>query len=525
MLFAASLMESFNAGEVVLALIVGIACFLVGYLLKALFDRSAIRGAAELEEKARRDAENMKKEAKIAAKEEMIKAKDEFERDTRERRVEIQKLEERLATRESTLERKADTLDGRATDLDKRDQKLRKEEENLRAENDKVAQVRAQQVKELERVAGLSREQAAEQIMNRLASELETERAVMIRRSQEEERQELERQAKEVMLTAMERYAADCTYERTTATIPLPNDEMKGRIIGREGRNIRAIEAATGASVLIDDTPEAVVISCFDPVRREIARLTMERLIADGRIRPTRIEEMVEKVTKEVENDILKVGQETVERLNITGLKQNIVKLVGRLKYRYSYSQNVLNHSVEVAYLMGAIASQIGLDERKARRAGLLHDIGKAVDHEVEGTHALIGVDLLKRNAEDDEVVRAVGCHHEEMECSTPYGTLLKICDKLSASRPGARAETTELYIKRLEQMEGIGKAFPGVDICYAIQAGRELRVIVQPEKVNEDKALLLARDIAGQIEKEMRYPGQIKVTVIRETRVTEYAK
>ncbi len=524
-MFAIAFFEKFEAEQVVLALIAGIACFLVGYLLKALFDRSAVRGAAELQEKARRDAEAMTKEAKITAKEEMIKAKDEFERDTRERRQELLKLEDRISAREGTLERKVDSIDARSADLDRRDQKLRRDEELLRAENDKIGQVRAQQVKELERVAGLSREQAAEQIMNRLASELETERANMIRRAQEEDRQELERQAKEVMLTAMERYAGDCTYERTTSTIPLPNDEMKGRIIGREGRNIRAIEAATGASVLIDDTPEAVVISCFDPVRREIARLTMERLITDGRIHPTRIEEMVEKVTKEVENDILKIGQETVEKLNVTGVKQNIVRLIGRLKYRYSYSQNVLNHSIEVAYLMGAIASQIGLDERKARRAGLLHDIGKAVDHEVEGTHALIGVDLLKRNGEDDEVTRAVGCHHEEMECSTPYGTLLKVCDKLSASRPGARAETTELYIKRLEQMEAIGKAFPGVEICYAIQAGRELRVIIHPEKVNEDKALILARDIAGQVEKEMRYPGQIKVTVIRETRVTEYAK
>jgi ribonuclease Y len=347
----------------------------------------------------------------------------------------------------------------------------------------------------------------------------------MIKRTEDEAKEKADKEARKIIGLAIQRCAAEHAVETTVSVVNLPSDEMKGRIIGREGRNIRAIEAATGASVLIDDTPEAVVISCFDPVRREIARLTMERLIADGRIHPTRIEEMVEKVTKEVENDILKVGQETIEKLNVTGVKQNIVKLIGRLKYRYSYSQNVLNHSIEVAYLMGAIASQIGLDERKARRAGLLHDIGKAVDHEVEGTHALIGVDLLKRNGEDDEVARAVGCHHEEMECSTPYGTLLKICDKLSASRPGARAETTELYIKRLEQMEGIGKAFPGVEICYAIQAGRELRVLVHPEKIGEDKALLLARDIAGQIEKEMRYPGQIKVTVIRETRVTEYAK
>ena len=505
-----------------LGAILGIA---IGWLVATLFSSKAIRNATELGERARLDAENLLKEAKITTKEEMLKAKDDFERNTRDRRVELQKLEERLTNREGTLERKLDAIDARSAESDKREQKLRKDEEQLRAESEKVGQIRTEQLKELERVAGLTREQAAEQILSRLASELETERANMLRRFQEEERVEWERQARDVMITAMERYAGDCAYERTTSTIPLPNDEMKGRIIGREGRNIRAIEAATGVSVLIDDTPEAVVISCFDPVRREIARITMERLIADGRIHPTRIEEMVEKVTKEIDAEILKIGQETVERMNVTGVKQNIIKLLGRLKYRFSYSQNVLNHSIEVAHFMGSIANQIGLNEQKARRAGLFHDIGKAVDHEVEGTHAIIGVDLLRRNNEDDEIIRAIGCHHEEMECNTPYGNLLKICDKLSAGRPGARAETTELYIKRLEQMETIGKSFPGVEVCYAIQAGRELRVLVQPEKINEDRAIILARDIATQIEKEMRYPGQIKVTVVRETRVTEYAK
>ena len=300
---------------------------------------------------------------------------------------------------------------------------------------------------------------------------------------------------------------------------------MKGRIIGREGRNIRTIEAATGVNILIDDTPEAVVISCFDPVRREIARLTMERLVSDGRIHPSRVEEIVAKMKKDVENEIQKTGQETVQQLGIARLRPNLVTLIGRLKYRYSFSQNVLMHSIEVANMMGAIAASVGLDERKARRAGLLHDIGKAVDHEVEGTHAMIGADLLKRAGEDDEIVNAVAAHHEETEKTSLLAILVQICDTLSASRPGARSETTELYLKRLEQLETIGNSFDGVENCFAIQAGRELRVIVQPEKISEDRAAILAHDMAERIEKEMRYPGQVRVSIIRETRAVDYAK
>lgn len=505
--------------------IIAVTCFMAGFVLKTLAVRSARRDAHEVKAQAQAEAETIIKEAKVAAKEEVLKAKDEFELSTRERRQEQQKFEERLDAREASLERKSDLLETRASEVEKREQKVRRDEEQLRADTDKLQELRQKQTQELERVAGLTREQAREQIMHRLTSDLEAERGAAIRRFQEDARQELEREAQNVMVSAMERYAADCTYERTTSTIPLPNDEMKGRIIGREGRNIRALEAATGVSVLIDDTPEAVVISCFDPVRREIARVAMDRLIADGRIHPTRIEEMVEKVTKEIDGEILKAGQETVERLAITGVKQPLIKLLGRLKYRYSFSQNVLAHSEEVAYFMGVIAAQLGLDERKARRIGLFHDIGKAVDHEVEGSHAIIGMDLLKRNGEDDEVVRAVGCHHEETECTTVYGVLVKICDKLSASRPGARSETTELYLKRLEQLEDIGRSFPGVDGCYAIQAGREVRILVIPERVDENQAAILARDVAQKIEKEMRYPGQIRVTVIRETRATGIAK
>ena len=300
---------------------------------------------------------------------------------------------------------------------------------------------------------------------------------------------------------------------------------MKGRIIGREGRNIRAIEAACGVSVLIDDTPEAVVISCFDPVRRQIARIALERLVADGRIHPTRIEEVTAKVQQEVEADITKAGQDTLQNLGITGVRQNVVKLLGRLKYRYSYSQNVLQHSIEVAHFMKIIAEQSGLDVQKAVRVGLFHDLGKAVDHEVEGSHAIIGADLLKRAGESDEVVNAVACHHEDRERTSLLGVLVCICDTISASRPGARSETTELYLKRLEELESIGLSFDGVENCYAIQAGRELRVIVEPVKIDENTSAALARDIAGRVEKEMRYPGQIRVTVVRETRAVEYAK
>ncbi len=500
-------------------------CFFAGYAIKTLIDRGAAKDAADQRAAARRDADSVLKEARIEAKEVVIKAKDEFEKTTHERRNEQQKLEERLEARELTLERKSDTLDNRSSDLDRRDQKARADEERARQETARVEELRQKQIHELERIAGLSRDQARDQILSRLNSELETERGTLLRRFQDETRQELEREGRDIMVTAMERYAGDCAYERTTATIPLPGDEMKGRIIGREGRNIRALEAATGVSVLIDDTPEAVVITCFDPVRREIARVALERLIADGRIHPTRIEEMVEKVTKEMDADLQKCGQEVIERLRIAGVKPALVKNLGRLKYRYSFSQNVLAHSEEVAGFMGAIAAQLGLDEQKARRIGLFHDIGKAVDHEIEGSHAVIGMDLLKRHGEDDETAQAVGCHHEDIECNSLYGALAKICDKLSASRPGARSETTELYIKRLEQLEAIGLSFPGVDSCYAIQAGRELRVLVVPEKISESQAAVLARDAAQKIEKEMRYPGQIKVTVIRETRASDLAK
>ncbi len=496
-----------------------------GYGLKVILERQTRSGLKELTKNAQREAETMLKEARITAKEELLRSREQFEQESKERRREIARIEQRLDQRETNIERKSDLMESRMSDLDKREGSLRQSEEALEKERSRLDEVLGRKEAELVRVAALTPEQARQEIMAGLQDELEEERGSLIRRFQEETRQRCENEAREVMINAMQRYANECAYERTTSTIPLPGDEMKGRIIGREGRNIRTIEAATGVSVLIDDTPEAVVISCFDPVRREIARQAMERLVADGRIHPTRVEEMVEKARKDVESAMVKAGQDAVDELGLRNLKPNVVRLLGSLKYRYSYSQNVLRHSIECAYMMGLIAGQLGLDERLARRAGLLHDIGKAVDHEVEGTHAAIGADILKRAGEPQEIVNAVAAHHEEVEKSSLLGVLVSICDTLSASRPGARSESTELYLKRLEQLEGVGNSIAGVEKCYAIQAGRELRVIVEPENIDESRAALLAREIAGKVEKEVQYPGQVKVTVVRETRATEYAK
>ncbi len=497
----------------------------IGYGLKIALDRHGRKSLKELTDNAKREAATIRKEAKIGAKEELIRSREQFEQETKERRQELQRLEQRLDQRETNIERKSDLMESRLSELDQRSEKLRRQEEAIKEEHEKVAEMRDRQAGELERIAGLSREQAKEQLMRNLEGELEQERGGLIRRFEEETRLHYENEAREVMINAMQRYANECAYERTTSTIPLPNDEMKGRIIGREGRNIRTIEAATGVNVLIDDTPEAVVISCFDPIRREIARMSMERLVGDGRIHPTRIEEMVGKSQKEVESAIVQAGRDATDEMGVSKVKQNIVRLLGSLKYRYSYSQNVLKHSIECAYMMGAIASQIGLNEKQARRAGLLHDIGKAVDHEMEGSHAAIGADLLKRAGESAELVNAVAAHHEETEKNSLLAVLVDICDTLSASRPGARSESTELYLKRLEQLEAVGNEMEGVEQCYAIQAGRELRVIVEPGDVDEKKAALLARNIAGEVEKEVQYPGQVKVTVVRETRAVEYAK
>ena len=412
-------------------------------------------------------------------------------------KAELAKTEARLAQKEDNVDNKLTQLQERLSDLDRREAESRQKTEQLARREQELQQLANRQMEELQRIAGLTLDEAKKQLLTQLEGTLQTERAQLIRRYQEDNRQTLATEGQKIMVEAMQRYAGDCTYERTTSLVPLPNDEMKGRIIGREGRNIRTIESATGASVLIDDTPQAVVISCFDPVRREIARQTMEKLVQDGRIHPARVEEIVNKTKKEIEASIQKAGNETVEHLGITNMKPNLVGLLGRLKYRFSFGQNVLDHSIEVATIMGSIAANIGLDEQLARRTGLLHDIGKAVDHEIEGSHALIGADLLRRAGENATVVNAVAAHHEEAEKTSLYAELVQICDTISAGRPGARAETTELYLKRLEDLEKIGNSYAGVESCFAIQAGRELRVLVRPEKISETQATIMAHDLA----------------------------
>ena len=484
----------------------------------------AERILAAAREQGATDAEAIRKEAELQAQTVVIAAKKEAENTFNERRKEFSRTEERLAFREETLEQKLGILQDRLAELDKRDAANKAEANGLEETRKELAAQKEKNFAELQRIAGLNAEDAKKELLDTMRLSMENERSQMIRRMQEESRQELVNAGREIMINAMQRYAGDCAFEHTTTTVPLPNEEMKGRIIGREGRNIRTLEAATGTNLLVNETPQAVVISCHDSIRREVARLVLEKLVADGRIHPTRVEEVVEKTRQELEQEIAKTGQEAADRLDVR-LPQNLIQLLGTLKFRFSFSQNVLTHSIEVASMAGAMAVELGLDEMKARRAGLLHDIGKAVDHEVEGTHASIGAELLRRAGEDPVVVNAVAAHHEEQEKTSAIAVLVQICDTLSAARPGARAETTEFFLHRLEDLERIGNSFAGVESCFAVQAGRELRVMVKPEEISEDGAIVLAREMAERIESEMRYPGQIRVSVIRETRVIDYAK
>ncbi len=502
---------------------------IVGAIMTALIQNSRRKSAGKYAEQikadARKEAEHIQREAKVAAKSDILKMREEFEDEIRERRKEQQNNEKRLSQREEALERKSDQFDAKIKDVEKQVQENNLIRERLNTREQELQKKISEQIEQLEHVAQLSRDEARDILLEKLKNEVVNESGLLVRDIVEEAKQRAEKESRRILTYAIQRYASDCTYERTTATIPLPNDEMKGRIIGREGRNIRALEAATGVNILIDDTPEAVVISCFDPIRKEVARQLIERLISDGRIHPTRIEELVKKISKEVEDDAYSAGEAAVLETGIQGASPQVIKLLGRLKYRYSFSQNVLKHSLETAYFMGIIAAELGLDEQKAKRIGLFHDIGKAVDHEVEGSHAQIGADILRKHNEAKDVIQAVAAHHAEIEPVSAYDVLINACDTLSASRPGARSETTELYLRRLEQLEAIAHDFPGVESCYALQAGREVRVVVLPEKIAEGEAQMLAKDICQRIEKEMNYPGQIKITIIRETRSVEYAK
>ncbi|MBR2508755.1 MAG: ribonuclease Y [Lentisphaeria bacterium] len=504
----------------------GLAVGIIAVLLiMAARKDSAVRAAEKIRGEAAKEADHIVREARVSAKSDIIKMREECEAELKERRKEQQNIEKRLSQREENLERRADTLENKMDELEKKEKEVSQLRERLSAREAELKQSISKQIDELERIAQLDRETATNMLLEKLKNEVKNESGILVRTILDEAKEKAEKESRRILTCAIQRYASECTYERTTATIPLPTDELKGRIIGREGRNIRAIEAATGVSILIDDTPEAVVISCFDPIRKEVARQLMERLIGDGRIHPTRIEELAKKIAKELDDELFSVGESAVLETGIQGVAPQVVKLLGRLKYRYSFSQNVLKHSLETAYFMGMIAAELGLDEQKAKRIGLFHDIGKAIDHEVEGPHAQIGADILRKHNEAADVIHAVAAHHGELEVNSLYDILINACDTLSASRPGARSETTELYLKRLEQLESIAHDFPGVENCFALQAGREVRVIVTPEKVHEGEAQMLAKDICQRIEKEMNYPGQIKVTIIRETRSVEYAK
>ena len=508
----------------IIVLVLGILLILAGlYLIKSNKDKAEKIGNAE--EKARniidealKAAETKKREGLLELKEETLRNKNELERESKERRAELHKFEKRVLAKEEALDRKGDSLEKRESQLASREDKLNKRQ----AEVDALSEKRVQ---ELERISGLTSEQAKDYLLKTVEDEVKHETAMLVKELETRAKEEAGKKAKEYVVTAIQKCAADHVAETTISVVPLPNDEMKGRIIGREGRNIRTLETMTGVDLIIDDTPEAVILSSFDPIRREVARIALEKLIVDGRIHPARIEEMVEKAQKEVETMIREEGEAATLEVGVHGIHPELVRLLGKMKFRTSYGQNALKHSIEVAQLSGLLAAEIGVDVRMAKRAGLLHDIGKSVDHEMEGSHIQIGVDLCKKYKESPIVINAVESHHGDVEPTSLIACIVQAADTISAARPGARRETLETYTNRLNQLEDITNSFKGVEKSFAIQAGREIRVMVVPEQVSDADMILLARDIAKQIEAELEYPGQIKVNVIRESRVMEYAK
>ncbi len=509
-------------GPYTMTIVVGLIALLLGYLLRRTIAEAKIKSAEEAArhvlENARRESEAAKREAIVEVKDEAFRMKREAEKEIREQRAELQRLERRLVQREEHQERKAEGLE-------KRERHQLEEEQRLAALREEIGRLKEAQQAELQRVAGLTTEEARAQLLAAVEAETRSDVAQLIKRIELEARDEGDRRAREILALAIQRCAAEHTAEVTVSVVPLPNEDMKGRIIGREGRNIRAMEALTGVDLIIDDTPEAVTISSFDPVRREVARLALEKLMADGRIHPGRIEEVVEKARRELDDRIREEGEQAAFEANVHGLHPEEVMVLGRLRFRHSYGQNLLRHSVEVALLSGLLATHLGADPKLARRAGLLHDIGKALTHEVEGTHVAIGADLARRYHEPPEVLNAIGYHHGEEEAASLEAVLVAAADAISASRPGARKETVEMYIKRLQSLEQLATTFGGVEKAYAIQAGREIRVIVKPAEIDDLGAAALARDLAKKIEDELKYPGQIKITVLRETRVVEYAR
>ena len=507
---------------IVVAIVVAlISAFIATQVRKNVVEKkigSAEGKAREIIDEAIKSAEAKKKEALLEAKEENLKAKNELDKEIKERRAEVQRYEKRVLNKEEAIERKSESLE-------KKENSLKNKEEKLAEAQTKVDELSEKRVQELERISGLTSEQAKEYLLKTVEEEVKIETAKLVKELESQAKEEADKKAKEIVVNAIQKCATDHVSETTISVVSLPNDEMKGRIIGREGRNIRTLESLTGVDLIIDDTPEAVVLSGFDPIRREIARIALEKLIVDGRIQPTRIEEMVNKARKEVETMIREEGEAATLEVGVHGIHPELVKLLGKMKFRTSYGQNALKHSIEVAHLSGLLAAEMGLDVRIAKRAGLLHDIGKAVDHEMEGTHIQLGVDLCRKYKESAVVINAVEAHHGDVEPETLIACIVQAADAISAARPGARRETLETYTTRLKQLEDIANSFKGVDKTFAIQAGREIRIMVVPEQVSDSDMILLARDISKQIESELSYPGQIKVNVIRESRAVDYAK
>lgn len=506
----------------ILGIIVGVAILLVSLFIKKKKEEST---ALSIIDKAKKDADKIKRDSIFETKEEVHRLKLEADKDIKEKKNEVKEMEERLLQRESSIDRRSESLQDREKNLDDREKNLLKKQDEIQESKDKLEEIKRQQLEELERISGYSREQAKKEVMKTVEDKMAVEIATYIKEKETEAKLDVDSKAKNLLINSMEKYAADVTNEQTVSVITLPNDEMKGRIIGREGRNVRTIESVTGVDLIIDDTPEAIVISSFDPLRREIARLTLEGLIKDGRIHPARIEELYDKMCSEVKQKIREYGKEAVYELGLSKIDPDLVDIIGKLHFRTSYGQNALKHSIEVANISGLIAAELGENINLAKRAGLLHDIGKAIDFEMEGSHVQIGVDLAKKYNENSVVINAIASHHGDEPATSVISTIISIADTISASRPGARNDSTENYFQRLEQLEKIGNDIKGVDKSYAIQAGRELRVIVKPDEVDDLMSYQIAREIKNRIESEIQYPGTVKVTVIRETRATDEAK